>query len=187
MNEATKVRDETKEKADQSKKELDDATNKYKDKEVHGAPLPVGTDARLFWYWLLLIFLFIFGFPINAIVFRLLGKAEIFTYIATGAIAIALLVSARYLGHFLREGKWNKIRIGVAVTLIIVPILSIEAISWLRQLYLSQVTEEIGRAWSQGMFFAFATFNLLIFIVAMVASCLAHDPLLFAVIVHGSN
>jgi hypothetical protein len=100
---------------------------------------------------------------------------------ATAAIAISLLVCAHQLGHFLREGKWDKTRIAITVVLIAIPILVIGAVAWLRQWYLSQVVKETEGAWSQGMLFAFATFNLLIFTVATVASYLVHDPTLFAV------
>lgn len=179
MEEAKKLRDTRKEEADKADKDLEEATDRYK--ELHGTPPPAGTDARLFGYWLLLALLFIFEFPINAIVFRLFEEAEVFTYVATAAIAIALLVSAHQLGHFLREGRWDRIRIGIVIALVIAPILVIGAVARFRQLYLSQVAEEAGGAWSQGMLFAFATFNLIIFIVAMVASYLTHNPLLFAV------
>jgi len=177
---AQKLKDE----AEQRKKEAEDEFEKAKDtyRKVHeGNDPPTGTDTRLFWYWLLIAFLFIFEFPINSVVFRVFGEAEIFTYVATAAIAISLLACAHQLGNFLREGKWDKTRTTIAAVLIIIPILVIGAVAWLRQWYLSQVAEDVGGAWSQGMLFAFATFNLLIFVVATVASYLVHDPTLFAV------
>ena len=179
MEAAQVFKEQSKQKVDQALKDLEAKNRHYE--EVHGTSPPAGTDARLFWYWSLLTFLFVFEFPINAIVFRLFGEAEVFTYVATAAIAIALLACAHQLGVFLREGKWDKTKIGITVALVVAPILVIGAVAWLRQLYLSQAAEEVRGAWSQGMLFAFATFNFIIFIVAMVASYLVHDPLLFAV------
>jgi hypothetical protein len=175
-----KHRDEADQRKEKAKDELEKAVDAYR-KAHDGNDPPAGTDARLLGYWLLLAFLFIFEFPINSIVFRIFGEAEIFTYVATAAIAISLLVCAHQLGHFLREGKWDKTRIAITAVLIAIPILVIGVVAWLRQRYLSQVVGETEGAWSQGMLFAFATFNLLIFTVATVASYLVHDPTLFAV------
>lgn len=172
-------RDRSKKKADQAQGDLEAKTKYYE--EVHGTSPPTGTDARLFWYWLLIALLFVFEFPINAIVFRLFGEAEVLTYVATFAIAIPLLGCAHYLGCFLREGKWDKTRIGIAIVLVVAPILVIGAAAWLRQLYLSQVAQEAGGVPSQGMLFAFATFNFIIFVVAIVASYFVHDKPLFDV------
>jgi F0F1-type ATP synthase membrane subunit b/b' len=178
---AQKFRDEADQRKRKAEDELKKAEDAYRKAHDNNAPPPAGTDARRFGYWLLLAFLFIFEFPINSIVFRIFGEAEIFTYVATAAIAISLLVCAHQLGHFLREGKWDKTRIAITAVLIAIPILVIGAVAWLRQWYLSQVAEGTEGAWSQGMLFAFATFNLLIFTVATVASYLVHDPTLFAV------
>ena len=176
---AQKLKDEADRRKKEAEHELEAAKDAYR-KEHNGNDPPIGTDARLLWYRLLIAFLFIFEFPINAIVFRIFREAKILTYVATAAIAISLLACAHQLGHFLREGKWDKTRIALTAVLIVTPIFVIGFVAWLRQRYISQVAEEMEGLWSQGMLFGFATFNL-IFVVATVASYLVHDPTLFAV------
>ena len=179
MEEAEKLKDSSKNEVDEAQRNFDNVSKEYEDQ--YGSPPPVGTNVRIVLYWAFLIFLCIFEFPMNAIVFRIFEEAEVFTYVVTAAIAIALVGCAHFLGLFLREGRWDKTRIVFTIVLIIAPMLVIRAVAWFRQLYLSRVSEEAGEAWSREMFFAFATFNLIIFIVATVASYLAHNPLLSAV------
>jgi len=157
-----------------------DAVQHYR--EQHGTAPPAGADSRFTWYWLLIALLFIFEFPMNAIVFRLFGENEIFTYVATAAIALALLGSAHFLGVALREGAGeDRTKRCMVVALVALPVLVIGAVAYLREAYLQKVDETATGLSSGGMWFAFATFNLLIFVVATVASYRVHDEPLMRV------
>jgi len=178
-NQARQDRDQARQQADKAGQDLDMANEHYK--AAHGVQLPAGTDVRVFWYWALVAVLFLSEYPINAIVFRLFGESEVFTYVATAAIAASLLASAHYLGCLLREGKWDRTRVTLTCVCVLLPIAVIAAVAWLRSVYISRNPQEAQVAWSSGMLFAFATFNLLIFVVAAVASYFVHDPWLLAV------
>ena len=166
-------------RVDQAKRELEVANTTYTSRR--GEPPPAHGDARMIGYWLLLLALFVFEFPINLVVFRLFGESELLTVIATAAIGIPLLACAHYLGRLLKEGKWDGFRVFMAVVLFVAPLLVVAAIAWLRQLYLSQVSSTPGTTPPAGMMYAFAAFNLIIFLVAIAAAYFVHDELLFNV------
>jgi hypothetical protein len=146
-----------------------------------GSNPPAGGETRLMLYWLLLFALFVFEFPINLVVFRLFGESELYTVIATAAIGVSLLVCAHYLGRLVAEGNWTGDRFFFAIGLIATPLLVIAAVAWLRQMYLSLHPSAFRGTQSAGMMYAFATFNLLIFLVATIAAYFVHDELLFNV------
>lgn len=146
-----------------------------------GSNPPAGGETRLMLYWLLLFALFVFEFPINLVVFRLFGESELYTVIATAAIGVPLLVCAHYLGRLVAEGNWTGDRFFFAIGLIATPLLVIAAVAWLRQMYLSLHPSAFRETQSAGMMYAFATFNLLIFLVSTIAAYFVHDELLFNV------
>jgi len=159
----------------------EDACEAYK-KEHNNVPPPTGGASGLALYWFLIALMFVCEFPINAIVFRLFGENEVFTYIATAALALALLASAHFLGMLLREGEFKDIRnVVIIVALVLVPVAAIVSVSYLREVYLER-TGDVTTTMSPGkMQGAFACFNALIFLVATVASYVTHDKLLIAV------
>jgi hypothetical protein len=146
-----------------------------------GSDPPAGGETRLIGYWLLLFALFVFEFPINLVVFRLFGESELYTGIATAAIGLPLLMCAHYLGRLIAEGKWTGARFFMAIGSIVTPLLVIAAVAWLRQRYLFLHPSAFGETQPAGMMYAFATFNLLIFLVATIAVYFVHDELLFNV------
>ncbi len=136
-------------------------------------PLVIKTSS--FWYKLFIFLLFIFEFPMNAIVFRLFGEAEVFTYIVTFGIALTLLLCAHFLGILLKENDWDKlIRIWGAIGLFVFPMLIIGGVAWLREEYLSTAGEETELLSSLAMYFAFFAFNLIIFFGTMISSYYYH-------------
>ncbi len=161
-----------------AKEQLEKAENGYKSKHNTNALPPIEISSS-WWYKLVIFVLFISEFPMNAIVFRLFGEAEVFTYVVTFGIALALLLCAHYLGIFFKEEDWNVrrneiIRKGLIFGLIVVPILVIGSVAWLREEYLSVVSEESELVSSSAMYFIFFVFNLGIFFVAAVVSYFSH-------------
>ena len=164
----------------QAEEVLERACDAYR--QERGVDPPAGGDSRFFVHNLLMFLLFVFEFPMNAIVFRLFGENEIFTYVATAAIALSLLIGAHYLGTLLREGNFADPRNGIMVACsIAIPLIVIVGIGYLREVYLAQSGFMSSAMSPTGMWAVFAALNLLIYLVATVSSYRVHDPPLVAV------
>ena len=172
---AVRDRNDASQRVDEQSERLKAAEDMYRRTHNDSPPLEGGGTL---WYWLVMGLLFVCEFPFNAIVFRLFGESEVLTYLVTGGIATALLGAAHLLGILLREGKWDRTRISFAVMLMAIPILVVSAVAYLRATYLKQVEQQSVDVKMQ---LGFAVFNFIIFLVAVVASYFAHDPIFLAV------
>ena len=173
MGSAEIRKDNAKVSRDNAKKTLYDAEKEYEQKM--GTKPPVGGGGKA-WYWLFVGLLFIAEFPLNSIVFRVFGESEILTMLVTLVMAISIVGCAHFLGNIIKENKWGRIEIIFTVFLILVPLAVLYFVAFLREKYLKGITE--GFQWTEAMKWGFWGINIIIFLVATIASYFAHDPLL---------
>ncbi len=129
-------------------------------------------------YWIVIGIMFLSEFPINNVVFRLFGEAEIFNYLVAGGIGIVILLAGHMLGHYLHEYKSNMIKKAACFILPIAVIAAIFFVGYLRALYLHKVE---GMVSDNTLMFAFGFFNFLYFVIAALYSYRIHNPHLIAV------
>ncbi len=123
--------------------------------------------------------------PLNAVVFRIFGEAEIMTYVISLAIAVGLPFGAHALGMLLRKEPFKQ---GVLTTesiftifTMVIPLLGIMAVAYVRQKYFESPTVQAAsgiRADPTAVTLVFVIINLLIFTVAALASYLTHNPVI---------
>jgi len=127
-------------------------------------------------YWILFVFLAISEFPMNSVVFDILGEVKWLTYLLAAGLGVAIPLSAHYLGINLRRQKDPECRnpIMTAVILIIM-LLLIFGIAYLREKYVIGTIEILKIDFDPRMVtIVFISMNLLIFTVATVASYMEH-------------
>jgi len=129
-------------------------------------------------YYLLIIFLAVSEFPMNGIVFDILGEGKLATYIVA-AFLMSIPIAAHYLGIWLREESLFKnpahlvmfVMFGVAICATVL------GVAYIREKYFEAagITRVLGIPMDPRMVtFVFLGFNLLIFMLALVASYQAH-------------
>lgn len=138
-----------------------------------------------FVYMIIMAIIIVGEIPLNAVVFRIFGEAEIMTYVISLAIAVGLPFGAHALGMLLRKEPFKQ---GMLTTesifttfTMVMPLLGIMAIAYVRQKYFESPTVQAisgVRADPAAVTLVFIIINLLIFTVAALASYLTHDPLI---------
>ncbi len=130
-------------------------------------------------YLVLMAFLAASEFPLNSVIFNLLGEARWLTYLIAIGIAVAIPFAAHYMGILLRrESPLHSWRGGLkcgAFFLIVFFVLSL--IAWFREKYIvgMGVTKLLGIQLDPMMVnVLFLSMNLLIFTVATIASYFTH-------------
>ena len=126
--------------------------------------------------WILLLLFMILEFPLNAVVFSILGASKLETYIAAGGICVILPLAAAYFGSLLRrENKTPVQKIFIALIPLIV-ILVFTGIAIMRsELFGLEQKHSILKIElsAEAASIIFISFNLIIFIVATIISYLA--------------
>jgi hypothetical protein len=138
-----------------------------------------------FTYTIIMAIIIVGEIPLNAVVFRIFGEAEVMTYVISLAIAVGLPFGAHALGMLLRKGPFKQ---GVLTTesiftvfTMVMPLLGIMAVAYVRQKYFESPTVQAAsgiRVDPAAVTLVFIIINLLIFTVAALASYLAHDPVI---------
>ncbi|HZP02613.1 MAG TPA: hypothetical protein VFD30_20345 [Terriglobia bacterium] len=136
-------------------------------------------------YWLLILIIVGGEFPLNSIVFRVMGESTVATYIFSTAIAFGLPAAAHLLGLFLRkrpfaQGIGNTEAV-LTILCIVLPVVGILSVAYLREKYFE--SREIESILSvkldpTAVTLVFIGINLLVFALAAFASYLAHDPVI---------
>jgi hypothetical protein len=121
--------------------------------------------------------------PLNAVVFRIFGEAEIMTYVISLALAVGLPFGAHALGMLLRREPFKQGMLTTesifTVFTMVVPLMGIMAVAYVRQKYFESPTVQAAsgiRADPTAVTLVFVIINLLIFTVAALASYLTHNP-----------
>ncbi len=122
--------------------------------------------------------------PLNAVVFRIFGEAEVMTYVISLVIAVGLPFGAHALGMLLRKDPFKRglfTTEGIFTILtMVMPLAGIVAVAYVRQKYFESPTIQAVsgiRADPAAVTLVFIIINLLIFTVAALASYLTHDPI----------
>lgn len=114
-------------------------------------------------------------FPLNSVAFRLFGESDLFTYVMTVSLAVALVAMAHAAGTLLARGMTRTADRALVGACTLVPVGAIGAISLVRHGYLV----EVGGGSVMGPVLGtlgFALINLLVFGAAVGWSYLRHDP-----------
>ena len=130
-------------------------------------------------YWALFIFLAISEFPMNSIVFDILGEAKWLTYLLAAGLCVVIPLSAPYMGIVLkRESPLKHARAAlIAAVLFIAVALVLIGLAYLRERFVagSGVAELLGIKMDARMVtIVFLSINLLVFVVASFASHMTH-------------
>jgi len=138
-----------------------------------------------FIYTIIMAIIIVGEIPLNAVVFRIFGEAEVMTYVISLALAVGLPFGAHALGMLLRKEPFKQ---GVFTTesiftvfTMVMPLLGIMAVAYVRQKYFESPTVQAAsgiRADPAAVTLVFVIINLLIFTVAALASYLTHDPVI---------
>lgn len=136
-----------------------------------------------FAYMIIMAIIIVGEIPLNAVVFRIFGEAELMTYVISLVIAVGIPFGAHALGMLLRKKPFKQ---GVLTTesiftilTMVMPLLGIMAVAYVRQKYFESPTVQAisgVRADPAAVTLVFIIINLLVFTVAALASYLSHDP-----------
>jgi hypothetical protein len=126
--------------------------------------------------WVFLLLFMILEFPLNAVVFSVLGASKVETYIAAGGICVILPLAAAYFGNLLRrENKTPIQKIFIALIPLIV-ILVFTGVAIMRaELFGVEQKHSILKIElsAEAASVIFISFNLIIFTIATIISYLA--------------
>lgn len=133
-------------------------------------------------YWALILFISLVEVPLNAIVFDLFGESKILTYVMSLGLAVVLPVCAHFLGGFTRLGIFKE---GYISSRLVLALLSaslatstLAGIAYFRMKFFeaSGVQKVLGVSLDPGtVSLIFFSMNLIIIVLATVASYVAHD------------
>lgn len=125
-------------------------------------------------YWFVIVAILLGEFPLNAVAFRVFGESDLFTYVMTASLAVALVAIAHFLGA-VAAGRIDSRGVRVAVGgFAAVLVLGIGVIAMIRYDYLERA--EVGAVGPVAGMLSFAAINLLVFAAASGFSYLHHDP-----------
>ena len=135
------------------------------------------------WYWAFVIGIALLEVPLNSVVFQIFGEDKTFTLLTALGLAIILPFCAHFLGGFLkqgflREGRFTTHSVFI-VAMVFVPLIVLGGVSYLRERFFEGTGVEKLLNLELDSFTVTVTFfaiNLLIFLIATVASYVAHDP-----------
>lgn len=135
------------------------------------------------WYWVFVIGIALLEVPLNSIVFQLFGENQSFTILTSLSLAFVLPFCAHFLGGFLKQGFKRDGKITIHTVLIVLmislPLLLLGGISYFREKFFegSGVSKILNIEMDPvSIVVTFFSLNLLIFLIATVASFVAHDP-----------
>lgn len=130
-------------------------------------------------YWVLMLFLAVCEFPMNSIVFDILGEAKWLTYLLAAGVCVVVPLAAHYMGIVLK--RESPLKHASAALKAAVLFLSVAAVllglAYMRERFVagSGVAELLGIKMDARMVTViFLSINLLIFVVASFASYMAH-------------
>lgn len=150
----------------------DDAVRRFQS-ENPGVPASTAEHRRLA-YRLIVAFLIACEIPLNAQVFQVLREGQLFNYLIAAGIGTLMLLAAHYAGIHLRrkpfESRLSTVMFGVALTL---PLMAVLAIASLRAYYL-HVRQLVDSAGEGRAYWAFLSFNLVMFAIAFYMSWFCH-------------
>jgi hypothetical protein len=128
-------------------------------------------------YVILLLLLILGEFPFNAVVFRVFEEAEILTIVMAVTVALAIPISAHFIGIMVRHWAPPWWRTGLYVLISIAVVVGgLFALNYVRGLYVASQSEALGQSTArEGIEYAYFAINLLVFFVALIASFFAHD------------
>jgi hypothetical protein len=134
-------------------------------------------------YAVLLLGIAVGEVPLNSIVFQLFGDSTLLNYAMSLTLALVLPVCAHFLGGLLRQGflkgdKFTTHSVWI-VLLSIIPVGTLGGIAYIREKFFEAADTQrvLGvKLDFQTVTLIFFFINLLIFLVASVASYVAHDP-----------
>ena len=134
-------------------------------------------------YWIFIIVIAVLEVPLNSVVFQLFGEDRLFTLLTALSLAIILPFCAHFLGGFLKQGFRRDGRFTthsvLIVAMIVIPLVVLGGVSYLRERFFegSEVQELLNLKMDPTtVTITFFAINLLIFLIATVASYVAHDP-----------
>ncbi len=133
-----------------------------------------GAEHRVTAYWILVAFLIACELPLNATVFQVLREGQIFNYLIAFGIGLLILTAAHYAGLHLRRKPFSDKTSGTMfMVALALPLVAVLAITSLRQYYLH--TRNLVDAAGEGVaYYAFLSFNLLMFAIAFYMSWFCH-------------
>lgn len=131
------------------------------------------------WKWFWLTVLGLGEFPINAMIFQILGQGQTETYLFSGVMCLAIPLSAHFLGHGLRQDRRDRrdVILMVLGPLIMLGLLTVVAL--MRAKYFETVDTHrilgITITPTEGTIFFFVI-NLMIYFVALIISYHGSHP-----------
>lgn len=128
-------------------------------------------------HWSVLVFLGLGEFPLNAIVFRMFGEAELLTYFMASTLSITIPLGACFIGTMARHLGRKAVS---ALLMVFMPgsiLGAMAAVTYVRKAYISTGGHAAqAAAHSNMMSYSVFALNLVVFAVATLTSYLAHDP-----------
>lgn len=132
-------------------------------------------------YYVIIAVLFLLEIPVNYTVMQILGLDPILTAIVTAGPAAILVFGAHFTGITLKSGKDRFSRLGpLALAVAILTLVILTGIAYLREEFIAQFGEQLlGIHLNRTVItITFATLNLVLFLVGVLASYLAHDQII---------
>jgi hypothetical protein len=128
-------------------------------------------------YWVLFVFMAICEFPMNSVVFDILGEAKWLTYLLAAGLGVIIPLAAHFMGIKLRRESPLKHPKGAIKAFFLM--LSVAAVlvgvAHLRERFVAGTASVIGIPMEPRIVtIIFLSINLLIFVVATLASYMAH-------------
>ncbi|MEM2890646.1 MAG: hypothetical protein QW358_04865 [Candidatus Hadarchaeum sp.] len=159
-------------------KEHQEAREDHKDKrkitEKSRLPVPVPIS-----YWIIFAVLAMCEFPMNSVVFDILGEAKWLTYLLAAGLGVIIPLAAHFLGIQLRRESFFESLPGAckAMLMIIIVMAVLISIAYIREKFVegSKIATLLGISMDPRMVtIVFLSINLLIFMVATIASNFYH-------------
>jgi hypothetical protein len=130
-------------------------------------------------YWVLFTFLAICEFPMNSVVFDILGEAKWLTYLLAAGLGVIIPLSAHYMGIMLRrESPFESLKSALKASFLFVSVFAVLlGLAYLREKFVTgaDIASVLGVEMDPRMVtIVFLSINLLIFVVATLASYMVH-------------
>lgn len=155
-----------------------EAKDAYKDRRKTTAPPRPPVPVPLS-YWIIFAFLALCEFPMNSVVFDILGEAKWLTYLLAAGLGVTIPLAAHFLGIQLRtESPFESLRgacKAIFITIIVLAVLI--SVAYIREKFVegSKITTLLGISMDPRMVtIVFLSINMLIFMVATISSYFYH-------------